>query len=196
MRFRYISLFAICAALAAPAASQDFDDGLMAAEAGDFTTALENWLPLAERGDALAQANLGVMYHTGRGVPQDYVEAVRWYRLAADQGDARAQTSLGEMYEFGRGVPQDSEEAARLYRLAADQGDTPAQTNLGVMYELGRGVLQDYVLAHMWLNIANANGAESGPRRDTVAEHMTREQIADAQARARVCMSSGYQDCD
>jgi TPR repeat protein len=39
----------------------------------------------AERGDATAQYNLGVMYDIGRGVVQDYVEAHKWYNLAASR---------------------------------------------------------------------------------------------------------------
>ena len=86
-----------------------------------------------------AQFNLGLMYHNGQGVPQDYREAVRWYRMAADQGDADAQFNLGVMYDNGRGVPQDYAEAVRWYRKAADQGYADAQFNLGVMYYNGRG---------------------------------------------------------
>ena len=48
----------------------------------------------------MAQYNLGVMYDNGDGVPQDYKEAVKWYRLAAEQGDASAQYNLGLMYEM------------------------------------------------------------------------------------------------
>ena len=59
----------------------------------------------AEQGDAEAQSNLGSMYATGRGVPQDEAEAVRWYRLAAEQGLAVGQSNLGSMYAEGRGVP-------------------------------------------------------------------------------------------
>ena len=51
----------------------------------------------AEQGDAAAQASLGFMYRNGEGVPQDYGEALRWYRLAADQGHASAQVSLGSI---------------------------------------------------------------------------------------------------
>ena len=40
----------------------------------------------AEQGDAEAQYNLGGRYYLGEGVPQDDIEAVRWYFLAADQG--------------------------------------------------------------------------------------------------------------
>jgi len=47
------------------------------------------------------------MYNEGLGVPQDYKEAVRLYRLAAEQGHAEAQYNLGQMYRQGLGVPQD-----------------------------------------------------------------------------------------
>lgn len=59
----------------------------------------------AEQGDAAAQYNLGGMYANGWGVPQDYAEAVRWYRLAAEQGYAFAQYNLGHIYSTGEGVP-------------------------------------------------------------------------------------------
>ena len=42
--------------------------------------------------------NLGFMYDNGRGVTQDYAEALKWYRLAAELGLADAQTWLGLMY--------------------------------------------------------------------------------------------------
>ena len=55
------------------------------------------------------------------------------------------------------------------------------------MYANGEGVQQDYVSAHMWLNLAAATGGENARKaRDGVAANMTREQIAEAQARARV----------
>ena len=44
----------------------------------------------AEQGFANAQFNLGVMYDAGEGVPQNYTEAVRWFRMAAEQGNATA----------------------------------------------------------------------------------------------------------
>ena len=98
---------------------------------------LEDILSCAEQGHASAQFNLGVMYDIGRGVLEDDVEAVRWYRLAADQGFANAQFNLGVMYDNGRGVPEDDAEAARWHRLAAEQGHASAQFNLGLMYEMG-----------------------------------------------------------
>ncbi len=126
------------------------------------------------------------MYYRGRGVRQDYGEAVRWYRLAADQGNAFAQANLGIMYYNGRGVPQDYGEAVRWYRLAADQGNGNAQYNLGLMYGNGQGVPQDDIAAHMWANLAAAQGHENARGlRDFLAERMSFEQIAAAQRAAR-----------
>ncbi|MEO2191509.1 MAG: tetratricopeptide repeat protein, partial [bacterium] len=61
----------------------------------------------AQAGDAVAQNNLGVAYFSGAGVPQDYAQAVSWWRKAADQGHAGAQNNLGVAYRYGQGVPQD-----------------------------------------------------------------------------------------
>ena len=64
------------------AVSQDFERGLGAYQDGDYATALQEWRPLAEQGVAQAQYNLGLMYDNGWGVPQDYQEAVKWFRLS------------------------------------------------------------------------------------------------------------------
>ncbi len=64
-----------------------------------------------------------VMYDNGRGVPQDYKTAVKWYRLAAEQGDADAQGNLGAMYAFGTGVIKDYVYAHMWGNLAASNGN-------------------------------------------------------------------------
>jgi len=99
--------------------SQDFDKGLAAAQRGDFATALREWTPRAEQGDADAQLNLGRMYKKGDGVTQDYRTALKWYRLAAEQGILDAQTNLGAMYDNGQGVTKDYKVAVKWFRLAA-----------------------------------------------------------------------------
>ena len=79
-------------------------------------------LTRAETGDVVAQVMLGDMFAAGEGVPQDYVEAVRWYRLAAKRGIAKAQLSLGLMYSKGQGVEQSKEIAFQWASVAAAQG--------------------------------------------------------------------------
>ena len=136
----------------------DFDAGLAAYRQGNYATALQEFLPLAEQGYAPAQTNLGVMYQNGRGVSQDYRQAVEWYRKAAEQGYAQAQTNLGFMYEKGRGVAQGDRQALEWYRKAAEQGYARAQTNLGFMYENGRRVAQDDRQAVEWYRKAAEQG--------------------------------------
>ena len=48
----------------------------------------------AEHNLAAAQNNIAVLYEKGEGVPQDYVEAVRWYRLAAANGHKKANDAV------------------------------------------------------------------------------------------------------
>ena len=42
---------------------------------GDYAAAVSAMRPLAEEGNAAAQFNLGLHYHNGQGVPQNYVLA-------------------------------------------------------------------------------------------------------------------------
>jgi uncharacterized protein len=183
---RALAAVILVLSVAAPVAAGQLEDGLAAADNGDYATAIRLWRPLAEQGDAAAQFNLGLIYYKGQGVPQDYVAAAVWLRKAADQGVAAAQWSIGSMYANGRGVRQDYAAAVSWYRKAADKGDANAQANLGGMYAEGHGVPQDYVLAHMWLNLAAAKGNKSGEiGRDMAAARMTPAQIAEAQKRAR-----------
>ena len=65
----------------------ELQKGLDAANRGDFATALREWRPLAEQGDASAQNNLGFMYVYGKGVLQDYVRAHMWFNIAASSGE-------------------------------------------------------------------------------------------------------------
>ena len=122
----------------------------------------ERTLEEANAGDAVAQQILGVAYDDGQGVPEDDVEAVKWYRLAALQGVADAQYELGMMYYNGTGVPQDYAEAAKWFRLAAEQGIAKAQYTLGAMYANREGVPQDYAEAVKWFRLAAEQGLAVG----------------------------------
>jgi TPR repeat protein len=174
----------------------DFEKGVEAYRNGDYATALKEWRPLAEQGNANVQNYLGFMYDKGQGVSQDYKQARYWLRLAAEQGVALAQHNLGVTYHNGEGVLQDYKQAVYWYRLAAEQGNAFAQFNLGTMYHFGEGVLQDYALSHMWYNLASMNGIKkAGELREAVAEKMSPAQIAEAQSLARQCVAQNYKDC-
>ena len=100
------------------AQAQSLRQGISAFNRQDYARASQVFIPLAERGEASAQAYLGFMFETGRGVPQNYTEAAMWYRRAAEQGDSLAQYSLGLLYDRGQGVPRDIVEANKWLNLS------------------------------------------------------------------------------
>ena len=64
------------------------------------------------------------------------------------------------------------------------------------MYTIGRGVLNDKVGAHMWFNLAGANGSQSGSvNMVKIEKEMTSAQVAEAQRLARECMNKHYNGC-
>lgn len=144
-----------------------FNEGLNSYQAQDYPSALREFLPLANGGNAHAQFHLGVMYYEGEGVPKDYSQAGDWYRKAAEQGYAEAQLALGVMYQYGvslREVPEDYRyredysKAEALIRKAAEQGFAEAQFHLGRLYYKGNVVPEDYSKAEAWYRKAAAQG--------------------------------------
>jgi TPR repeat protein len=127
---------------------------------------------LAEQGDKRAAFLLGSRYASGRGVPRDDSEAVRWFTSAATGGLAEAQYNLGIMHLTGRGVPLDPAKGAHWYERAAEQGLVEAQFNLGTLYGTGRGVRRDEALAIKWLTLAARHGlARAQYNLGTLFEH-------------------------
>jgi Sel1 repeat len=66
-------------------------------------------------------ADLSRLHANGYGLPQNYIEAANWLRLACEQGFPEAQYLLGLMYNKGQGVPQDYVEAYKWLDLAVAQ---------------------------------------------------------------------------
>lgn len=137
---------AVAVMLAGAAVAAD-KDGARPAGFGETRTS-------AEKGNAVAQNNLGVMYATGNGVAQDYKAAAKWYERAAEQGYAVAQHNLGGLYEQGLGVPQDPAAAAVWYALGAEQGDAWAQLSLAELHATGKLPQAEPVTAYRWALIA------------------------------------------
>lgn len=112
------ALSAIVAALVlATAAAGPVEGGVTHRQGRDF--GVTGIVRSAEQGNAHAQAVLGFLYEFGRGLPQDYVLAAKWYARAAAQGEPHGQHLLGLLYDKGFGVPEDAIEAYKWLNLAA-----------------------------------------------------------------------------
>lgn len=157
-----------CAALlllaAAPAAGQDVQAGIKAWQNGDATTAVAIWQPLASRGDADAQFNLGQAYRLGRGLPADLAKAQSLYERAARQGHVDAQTSLGLLlFQNGNRTT-----ALEWLKSAAESGEPRALLIYGTALFNGDGVRRDVVTAYAMVSRAAAQGLE--PAKATLGE--------------------------
>ena len=100
----------------------DFYKGLVAYKNGDFATSLREWIPLAEQGNFTVQFNLGVMYGSGIGVPQNDNTAVKWYARSAEQGYTSAQKNLSIQYALGQGVIKDYVQSLMWANIAQYNG--------------------------------------------------------------------------
>ncbi len=131
-------------------------------------------------GDATAQAEAGLGYMLGNGVPQDMAKAVEWWRKAAEGGECLAMLWLGNAYERGDGVAKDDckakeywershaagcpEATERLlsladeYREGAEAGDVSAQFFMGAALECGYGTERDAGEAVAWYRKAAEQG--------------------------------------
>jgi TPR repeat protein len=166
------------------AAWAGFAEGATAYNNRNYSLAYKEIEPLARAGNTDAEHLLGLMYYMGRGVPQDYKQALNWHRKAAMKGKADAQYVVGAMYYTGNAVIQDHKQAVVWFRKAAEQGHPDAQQTLGLMYRYHIGGMpQDNVLAYMLWNLAAAAGsANAAEQRAAVVKKMTPEQIEEGQA--------------
>jgi cell division septation protein DedD len=138
---------------AAPALA-DVKAGVDAWQDGRYETALKQWRPLADRGDADAQFNMGQAYRLGRGVPADLKIAQSWFEKAAAQGHQEAQANAGLLlFQNGNRTA-----ALPLLRKAADRGDARAQYVLGTTLFNGDLAGKDWPRAYALMTRAAAQG--------------------------------------
>ena len=147
-----LSFLMACPILAGP-----IEDSVKAYRRGDYKTAYQLAKPQAEKGDADAQFILGYLYDEGKGVPQDYTEAAKWYGRAAKQGNKAARHNLGLINDQGQ-VSKDRAEMGKWHRGAAEPGNAAARSNLGLKDKQVRGVPRDNPELEKW----HRGAAETG----------------------------------
>ena len=152
---------------------KDSENHLSSSADSKLKTALLLYRKAAEKGNAMAQYELGLCYEGGIGVKKDNNEAKKWLRRAAEQGHAEAQYNLGIFYvayglagamlNYGDKHDDDAVEAIKWFSKAAEQGHAEAQFVLGSIYEKGvEGIVkQDKTEAVKWYNAAAEQGDEN-----------------------------------
>ena len=154
MRSRYLAASIWLASLAAPLSAQSVKAGIDAWQKADYAAAVAIWRPLAEKGDADAQFNLGQAYRLGRGVPIDIGAAQLWFERAAAKGHLDAQTTLGLLlFQNGNHTG-----AVRWLKAASDKDEPRAMLVYGTALFNGDGVPQNPVQGYAYITRAAARG--------------------------------------
>lgn len=129
------------------------DAGLLAYENGDYITAFNEWLALAEADNAQACHNIAMLYESGQGIEQNPELAQLWCEKAAKLGLVTAQHHLGYML-----LESDPIAALHHWQKAAEQGLADAQYDLGTQYMLGEVIPQNNDTAADWYEEAAMQG--------------------------------------
>jgi len=172
------SAAAAIAAIGGGTAFADVRAGIEQWRAGNYEAAIREWRPLAERGDADAQFNLGQAYRLGRGVPADPRTSNMWFERAARQGHAQAEANLAlALFQGG-----ERERAIPWLQRAAERGDRRAQYYLGTAHFNGDLVPRDWPRAYALMS----RSAEQGlPQAQTSLTEMERHISAQDRAQGR-----------
>lgn len=121
--------------------------------------AFDWFLKAAKQDNVESQYYLGWMYHYGKGVTKDLVQAEKWYKKAVNQKHGPSMFLLATIYQSNEANFQNYEEALKLYRYLAENNNfSLAQGQLGEMYEKGQGVDANEQMAIKWYTRAAENG--------------------------------------
>jgi len=173
---RFLTAFAISAAMIGPSAAADCDVSMLDQLDRFDKEVMYDFVPYsiliqaertvifsacygkAQNGSAEAQYMVGFFYLSNQKVMGR--AAMKWFRKSAEQGYPAAQREVGSLYYNGVGAAQNYEEAAKWLRKAAEQGDALGQEMLGDLYLEGWGVTQDKAEAARWYRKAAEQGDE------------------------------------
>lgn len=127
---------------------------------GEYNEAYHYFVKAAHMGEAAALYNLGLLYHLGRGVAQDYEAAKDYYEQACEHKYPLAYHNLGSLYYNGNYVKKDFVKAFELFLQGAERGVEPSQFSVATMLFHGEGVKIDRPAAKKWFEKAAAQGSE------------------------------------
>ena len=130
--------------------SSNYDAGIAAYKRGHYDVAIYDFEQRAVQGDPVAQFCLAFMYKHGKGVPQNFQNAIEWYIKSAEQGYVPAQNDLGIIYSrivekkefsYEEIEKEGLESVIMLYSMksvecfteAANQNNATAQFNLALV---------------------------------------------------------------
>ncbi len=108
----------------------------------------------AEMGEPQAYFWLGILNYQGTGMPRDYAEAYRNFRIAWEGQVTRAALYIGRMHANGFHLVRDVVQARHWYELAAARGDAESQYSLSYSLIYGSEEARENAAGLVWLRRA------------------------------------------
>ncbi|MDT7526965.1 sel1 repeat family protein [Pseudidiomarina sp. GXY010] len=139
-----VLFFAWIAMQAFTASASSKSDCQLAFGGDDHQKTWSTCLPLAEQGEPMAQAFIGLMYQYGYGTEQDFTKAIEWYTKSINNGDMRSLELLADLYRLGYGTNQDLNKALDMLIQAIEVGvDTGARSRVEQFFLVELGIPED-----------------------------------------------------
>ncbi|WP_173197083.1 tetratricopeptide repeat protein [Parvularcula mediterranea] len=154
----------------------------------EVTEAISALTDAADAGSILAQSELGEIYLSGDGVPQNGLLARTWFEQAAESGHLRSIHRLAGLDINGTGGPVDQTRALEGFTRAANAGYAPSMYNLGALYDPRNAYLSDGRTnrdeAYFWYRLAaNQGDSQALEKANELASEMTPGAIGRAEGR-------------
>jgi TPR repeat protein len=149
----------------------------------------------AASGSMQANHNLGMIFAEGRGTPQSWVRALRYFEEAANDIPA-SRYMIGYTYFQGEGNIQNRPRAFREFMDAALDGYADAQYMIAFMYLDGSGIPKQPIQAYVWASLAhNSDQTQAAELVDAASNRMSSGQAARASRLIQVCITAGLESC-
>ena len=159
MRRTSSAFFLAAAFLFGAPAQAGFQEGFDAFRNSDYSAAMAELLPAAERGDAGAAIPVGILYANGYGLDgPDFDQAKHWFETAAVAGPTPVMVVKGALMGMRRKA--DQEFAAALAHFGADAaaGEPGAQYLMAWISNNGVGTATDEIAGLAYLRDAASGG--------------------------------------
>ena len=118
----------------------------------------------AEEGHVLSMVELGLCYFNGRWVPQDKIEASRWWMRASKEGSTDAKFRLAMLNVAGEIHSDPPDSTFAFLQALTRQGSLVANAGVGLCYEVGYCVPQNKGEAYRIYHGALHRGSETSYR--------------------------------
>jgi TPR repeat protein len=143
-------------------AAERFKNGLALDNQKRYEEARPLYQAACDGGEMAGCNALGVLHEDGKGVTQDFAQALTLYQKACDGGEMQGCANLSGLYYTDEGVAKDDAVSRTFAQKACDGGYLDGCLGLGILYYAGQDMPHDYSQARTLFQKVCDGGDMSG----------------------------------